>query len=254
MSPRSGVAMVATWSPSTRLIFEALDARFGVDELIVEPPVTAAERFAYRRRRLGLAKAIGQAAFAVLAVPLLRRRAAERLAELAPAAADAPPPGRAHQVSSVNAPEAVARLRSLAPRVVVVSGTRIISSEVLDSVPAVFLNVHAGITPAYRGVHGGYWALAQGDPNHCGATVHVVDAGVDTGAIAAQAIVSPTARDSFVTYPLLQLRAALPDLLGAVEDALAGQLRTRAPAGPSRQWFHPTLLEYLVARVTKGVR
>ena len=39
------------------------------------------------------------------------------------------------------------------PRVVIVNGTRIIQERVLQSVDAIFLNTHAGITPMYRGVH-----------------------------------------------------------------------------------------------------
>ena len=45
----------------------------------------------------------------------------------------------------------------------VVNGTRILSRRMLESIDAVFLNMHVGITPKYRGVHGGYWALANGD-------------------------------------------------------------------------------------------
>ena len=41
--------------------------------------------------------------------------------------------------------------------------------------------MHAGITPQYRGVHGGYWAVVNNDPEHCGVTIHFVDKGIDTG-------------------------------------------------------------------------
>jgi len=69
------------------------------------------------------------------------------------------------------------------PDVVVVNGTRIIAEKVLHSVPATFLNTHSGITPLYRGAHGGYWALVKKDRANCGVTIHVVDAGIDTGGI-----------------------------------------------------------------------
>ena len=55
------------------------------------------------------------------------------------------------------------------------------TSPLLEAVPAVFLNTLAGITPSYRGVHGAYWALVQRQPDACGVTVHLVDAGIDTG-------------------------------------------------------------------------
>jgi methionyl-tRNA formyltransferase len=138
--------------------------------------------------------------------------------------------------------------------VVVVAGTRIIHASVLDAVPATFLNLHAGMTPRYRGVHGGYWALAQGDPEHCGVTVHEVDRGVDTGDVVAQARIAPTERDSFATYPLLQLAAGAPLLVDAVRAALGDRLASRPAEGPSRQWYHPTLWSYLWTRARTGVR
>ena len=60
-----------------------------------------------------------------------------------------------------------------------VNGTRIISSRVLDSIGCPIINTHAGITPRYRGVHGGYWALAEGHPEEVGTTVHLVDKGIE---------------------------------------------------------------------------
>jgi hypothetical protein len=57
------------------------------------------------------------------------------------------------RVASANADETVALLQELRPRVVVVNGTRILSKRVLGCIDAVFINMHAGITPLYRGVH-----------------------------------------------------------------------------------------------------
>ena len=71
----------------------------------------------------------------------------------------------------------VALLTSLRPVVVVVNGTRIIAARVLESAGCPVVNLHAGITPRYRGVHGGYWALAERHPEWVGTTVHLVDPG-----------------------------------------------------------------------------
>ena len=49
-----------------------------------------------------------------------------------------------------------------------INGTRIISKATLGCVPAVFINTHVGITPTYRGVHGGYWSLVEGERARCG--------------------------------------------------------------------------------------
>ena len=119
--------------------------------------------------------------------------------------------------------------------------------------PATFINTHQGITPQYRGSHGAYWALHEDDRNHCGVTVHLVDAGIDTGNIIGQAMTEPTPADSFVTYPYLQTAAALPILHKAISEARQDTLETRAISGPSAVWYHPGATQYLRA-LLRGVR
>jgi folate-dependent phosphoribosylglycinamide formyltransferase PurN len=249
--------MVAIDSPGTWRVFGALDAAVGVDHVVIEDGISARTLLKARARRLGRLTVAGQVAFRLLAQPLVqrlsRRRAEEILAGLGLADTVAAT-DRVTRVASINDPAAADALIQLDPRVVVVGGTRIISSELLEATTATFLNMHAGITPRYRGVHGGYWALANGDRGHCGVTVHVVDPGVDTGDVVAQARIEPTTRDTFATYPLLQLAAGLPLLLDAVRAALEGRLGRRPADGPSRQWYHPTLWGYLFTWLRRGVR
>ena len=85
------------------------------------------------------------------------------------------------RVRSVNNNDTINLLRDINPNAVVVNGTRIISKKVLSCIDAPFINTHLGITLKYRGVHGGYWALANGDPDNYGVTVHLIDVGIDTG-------------------------------------------------------------------------
>jgi methionyl-tRNA formyltransferase len=126
---------------------------------------------------------------------------------------------------------------------------------VLNCVPAVFINIHAGITPMYRGVHGGYWALVEHNKEACGVTIHEVDTGVDTGRILGQTRISPNGVDNFATYGFLQLAAGLPLLKRAIRDACEGRLQPVAgPGGESRLWTHPTLGEYIYHRVKSGVK
>jgi methionyl-tRNA formyltransferase len=159
------------------------------------------------------------------------------------------------RVRSVNSDDTIRFLQEIQPSVVVVSGTRIIAGRVLDSVAAVFINMHAGITPMYRGVHGGYWALVEKNIDACGVTVHEVDTGVDTGRILGQTRITPDGADNFATYGFLQLATGVPLLKRAVRDACEGQLRpVAAPSGQSRLWTHPTLAEYIYHRMKSGVK
>ncbi|WP_279341247.1 formyltransferase family protein [Geothrix mesophila] len=65
------------------------------------------------------------------------------------------------------------------------------AQETLGAIRVPVMNLHSGITPKCRGQVGGYWALVNGDPDHAGVTVHLVDAGVDTGDVICQARFEP---------------------------------------------------------------
>jgi methionyl-tRNA formyltransferase len=256
----SGLVMLAGAGEPTNILYHALARDFVFDRVVIEQPVPRAEFLRRRARKLGWPTVTGQVAFQAGLVPLLRRAARARRDELITQHGfDASPidPSRVTHVASANAPETHALLRELAPRVVLVSGTRILSRDTLAAAPAParFVNVHAGITPLYRGVHGGYWALVDRRPDACGVTVHLVDEGIDTGAILGQALIAPTARDCFVTYHYLQLAAALPLLRAALRDLRDGRVRTVAPpAGASTLRSHPTLWQYVWHRARAGVR
>lgn len=252
------IVILAGPGESTDILFHYLDREFGVFRIIVEEPVSQRQLLRRRAEKLGWRTVAGQILFKLLvAAPLGRRSRARQAAIRQQHAlrAENLPADRLSRVPSANSPECIALLQAWQPDVVVVNGTRIIAKRVLTSVPCPFLNTHAGITPLYRGVHGGYWALANNDAAHCGVSVHLVDAGIDTGGILYQALIEPTATDNFTTYPLLQLAAGLPLLAQAVRDALGGTLRLQpAPAGPSRLWSHPTLGQYLANRRRTGTR
>ncbi len=253
-----GVVLLAGDHASGRIVAHALLADFPLERVIFEGDVPRLEFLGKRVRRLGLATVLGQVMFQAVVRPWLALTSRRRIAEIKARYKldDSALSSRlVARVPSADSPEAIGLLRRLQPRVVVINGTRILSKEVLSATPATFLNTHAGITPMYRGVHGGYWALASGDREHCGVTVHVVDPGIDTGGIVAQARIEPTSDDNFVTYPLMQLGVGLGLLRPAVRAALAGELKTQAyPAGPSKLWSHPTLASYLIARWGKGVK
>ncbi|WP_425283762.1 formyl transferase [Devosia soli] len=158
-----------------------------------------------------------------------------------------------HRVSSVNSTECIDLVGRLGPRVIVVNGTRIISKRLLDSTNAKFINTHAGITPEYRGVHGGYWALYEGKQDRCGVTVHLVDSGIDTGEIISQAIIVPTKTDGFPTYPYLQISSALGLLRDAIDACMDERLETHPSKGRSAVWYHPGIFQY-VAGLLRGIR
>jgi methionyl-tRNA formyltransferase len=122
----------------------------------------------------------------------------------------------------------------------VVAGTSILQPRLLAAAP-VFLNIHAGLTPRYRGAHGAFWAVMEGRPDLAGVTVHVVDQGIDTGGIVEQAAIRIEPDDTPRTLVAKQYLAAWPLLAGAVRAALDGRLAARRRDDlESRLWYSPT--------------
>jgi phosphoribosylglycinamide formyltransferase 1 len=79
-----------------------------------------------------------------------------------------------------------AELAAVEPDLVVSAGfMKILGPAVLDAFGGRLINTHPALLPAFPGAHAVREALAAG-ATVTGATVHVVDAGVDTGTVLAQ--------------------------------------------------------------------
>jgi len=249
------VVLLTTDGESGRIAARYLAQRLPGLAAIVERAPSRSLLLRRRIKRLGIVRVGGQLAF--MAFQRMQRRASQgRICEILRAQgleARWPDDGEVIRVSSVNSPECIAHLRRLRPRAVAVVGTRIIAAAVLRAVDAPLINYHAGITPKYRGVHGGYWALAQEDQANFGVTVHLVDEGIDTGAVLYQERLTPSAKDNYSIYPYRQLAAALPLLERAARDAMAGTLRAQKVDLPSHLWSHPTLWQYIKTGWRRGI-
>jgi len=256
------VVLLGDRSPATASVVHALVAHLaGRAELkvILEESPSRATLARRRASKLGWRTVAGQIAFVGLIVPVLRRRGRPRVAQIGrDHGLDLTPVRDAEFVESVNDDRTVAAVADQKPALVVVHGTRIISRSVLETIGVPVLNVHAGVTPRYRGVHGGYWALRERRPELVGSTVHLVDPGIDTGGILAQATFAIDASDSIATYPYLHIACALPLLLDQVDAVLAGAPPTVVDplpgAGDSQLRTHPTARDYLTARRRDKVR
>lgn len=251
------VALVLSDSAHSRALYHYLRQKVEVVGVAVDNPVSAKKLLERRMRRLGRKVALSQLAFRVaIQAPLSKLGASRRSqllqqAQLCVEPIDHPATVRGHSVNS----EAVRQaLGTWEPELIVLHGTRIVGQKTLRCVAAPWLNLHAGITPRYRGVHGGWWALAEQAVEDFGATVHVVDEGVDTGAVLAQERITPEPGDHFGTYPTLQFVAALKALNKVLDAGLPLNPLPRHDVENSKLRFHPTVGEYVRAWWLHGVR
>jgi folate-dependent phosphoribosylglycinamide formyltransferase PurN len=252
------VVLLAGPGYSTDVVATYLTSRVPDLVVVVENPQSRLEMARRRARRVGWPPVVGQVLFVALLQPVLRRLGTRRRAAIFRAASlDTAHRAPSHRVLSVNDDETIALLSSLNPAAVVVHGTRIIAQRVLQSLACPVINMHAGITLRYRGVHGGYWALAEQHPEWVGTTVHLVDPGIDTGGILAQRTFGVSLEDTIATYPDLHLVHGLPLLGAQLDKVMAGAALEPQPtsiAPGSGFYYHPTIWGYLWLRWRSGVR
>lgn len=257
MKQKKKIVLLCGKGLSSRIVFNALNERYDRVIAIIESGESKTLFLKRRIKRLGLVVVVGQVLFQVLIVKTLEVLSKKRIQELLHTnnlvTSDIPEHSR-YEVASVNAPDTLILLEQLAPDVIIVNGTRIISKKVIAGTGCKLINTHAGITPKYRGVHGAYWALVGKDDENCGVTVHFVDEGIDTGSVINQRIVKPTRDDNFVTYPFLQLAAGIELLMQAIDSYFEGTIKTKSGTKESYIWYHPTIWFYLWNRLRNKIK
>jgi methionyl-tRNA formyltransferase len=245
--------------PAKDMVYNAINPLFEISTVILEEPVSRLSLVKRRIKKLGLLRVIGQLAFQVIGVKILSvmsaRRRRELLKELGLDSTPVPK-NKVKLVTTVNDEACIRLIQETDPALVLVKGTRILSKRVLSCTTAPFINMHVGITPMYRGVHGAYWALANRDALHAGTTIHYVDAGIDTGNIIDQRKISIGPNDNFTTYPLIQIAAGIEMLKEIIPRFLSGNKPNpkQTVQGKSRLWYHPTIWFYLKKRIFNGVK
>jgi hypothetical protein len=245
------IAMLLGRGSSSAILANAVRAWYPDAELllVVERSASKQAKLMSRWRRLGTSVVVGQLFFQAIMVPLIKLWSKRRIDQIfseynlnsCPQIFDG-----ALEVSSINDCKVSKVLREFVPDVVLVNGTRIIKPSILSCLDVAFINTHVGITPMYRGVHGGYWALWNSDPNNFGVTIHLVDPGVDTGQPLRRVRLRPTSDDTFVTYPVLQQALALPVVNEILSDLSPHLTLEQHPATKhfGRQWYTPTAGQY----------
>lgn len=238
-----------------QLMINALSKRFSDIHIIQEEPESKGEILKRRARRLGWLNALGQLA-TMIASRLYKKVAAKRASNIITQYGlnvDINPAIPVIHVTSLNSDKCWKAVVDLKPDVVFTISCRILSEKTLISIPCPVINFHAGINPMYRGQMGGYWSLVENDAANFGATVHLVDKGVDTGGTLYEQRVEPDEADTMATYPLLLTAASTGISIRAIEDALSKNLKPQIQTGKSVLRFPPTVWVWLWHGIKRNI-
>ncbi|UXS03093.1 formyl transferase [Agrobacterium tumefaciens] len=254
--PNKRLLVMTAGGANPNVMINALAAHFPDIHVFLENPEGKGEIFKRRARLLGWLTAAGQMGTMVasrLGKRFTARRTAEIIAEhgLNAEIGSAIPVAR---FSSLNDEDCHRAAEKLQPAVIFTISCRILKPRTLASFECPVINFHAGINPAYRGQMGGYWALVENDKGNFGATVHLVDKGVDTGATLYEMRLKPARNDTISTYPLLLTAGSIDIAVSAIEDALSGSLSPQPPLpGKSVLRYPPPLWTWLWNGVTRRI-
>jgi folate-dependent phosphoribosylglycinamide formyltransferase PurN len=246
------VAVLTSHGPANYALINSLRETYTIKLIVFESQAFGRFKLLLQRlRKLGILTVINQMLFKALDLAWFQRRAGQMAREIL-----------GHQISfdkanfadaeivdagSVNSPQVEALLQATKADVVVVSGTSVLAAELLRAVgSAPVINIHCGITPRYRGNHGAFWAVVNGDWANVGTTVHFVDAGIDTGGIILQEPVELERTDDPRTIGLKQYAVGIRLLSEAIPRICGGDRRTvRRDDLDSRLYSSPTFTSYL---------
>jgi hypothetical protein len=190
MASQQKIIVITAGGAYAWVIVNALASRFENLEVVLEQPESKSLFLKRRARKIGWVQTAGQ--FGTMVISRFGKRfASKRTTEIiasSGARPDLPPELPVTRVSSANGSDCLDLITARKPDVIFLAGCRMLSKATLAAIPCPVINYHSGINPKYRGLAGGWWARATGDHENYGTTVHLVDAGVDTGGDAASGL------------------------------------------------------------------
>ncbi|MHC4697834.1 MAG: formyl transferase [Planctomycetota bacterium] len=140
---------------------------------------------------------------------------------------------------ALNTTHTVEFLRAAGADTVVIYGTNLIKPPLLGAWPGRMVNMHLGLSPYYRGTATNFYPLLNEEPEYVGATIHLLDAGIDSGPILAHARPEIVADDMPHTIGCKAILAGIARLIAVLRDLDRGHLT------PVPQWEVPNARLYL---------
>lgn len=140
----------------------------------------------------------------------------------------------------LNGDETIALLVEAEVDTVLIYGTNLIRPPLLGRWPGRMINMHLGLSPYYRGTATNFYPLLNDEPEYVGATIHLIDPGIDSGAILRHARPEIVAEDRPHTIGCKAILAGVDALISVLRELEAGRAVEPVP-----QWEVPNSRLYL---------
>jgi methionyl-tRNA formyltransferase len=156
----------------------------------------------------------------------------------------------------LNSEEFVSFIGAMEPDIIAVLGSSVIKPGLISVPSAAMINLHSGLSPYYRGVWSYGWPIVNDEPECIGATVHHVNAGIDTGDIIYQTRPRLDEFDDLNTIFLKVIAEGIELVCDAVEQIQgAGRIASyRQPRHSGRLYRSRDLTAHAARRCLRNLR
>lgn len=127
-------------------------------------------------------------------------------------------------VESLNTFRTAATLDGAGVALLLVFGTSLIRPPLLDIFAGRMINLHLGLSPYYRGTATNFYPLVNDEPEYVGATIHHIDAGIDSGDIIHQVRPDIVADDMPHTVGCKAIAAGIAKMIETVREFEVGRM------------------------------
>ena len=255
MNRKTRIAFLTSRTPQSIYIINRLSSVGDVVGILYETPRSKAKPLPEIRKRIkchGFFKLIDQILFRLWERIVLIPRDLEKINTHLP-------PEMTEEIlekkiplntfASLNKPEAVRRLSELKPDVVIVCGTSILKTPIIDVCREGIINLHTGIIPEYRGVYSAFWALYMANTDNIGVTIHRVSEKLDVGQVLFQERIHfDPSYDTINTLFAKQIVKGTELIIKALQDLASGGFKAATPrtdTGQENLYFHPGFTDYI---------
>ena len=135
------------------------------------------------------------------------------------------------KVPDLNHPDCRIALEKIAPDIIVRVSGGLLKPHIFSQARLAALNIHHGQAPMIRGISSIPWGIIENRSNWIGATIHLIDAGIDTGTILWRGApqLAPGDTDAYLHFRT-HLRAV---------DAMLRILEEYSRGGTPQAWYLP---------------
>ncbi|QPJ65600.1 MAG: hypothetical protein G3M78_09420 [Candidatus Nitrohelix vancouverensis] len=153
----------------------------------------------------------------------------------------------------INSAEFIDKLGKYDPGFIAIYGTGKFGPAYLERFSKITYNLHLGLPHLYRGSSCNFWPIHEMDLENIGSTVHQVEAGLDTGKIAAQGVVALKEEDDEQTLGGRTLKIGTQLMIDTIQKWRDGKLNLRAQSERGKLYLIKDFTPQAARRVKKMV-